>query len=224
MIADWELLIPYEVLVAAVREALPGYAHGWVDFTEKTMLGCTIFHLRQEQLGDKLGHVKVRKLGEGRTELSTSGPQRLPSRSLTQQEKDSLKGAPQQRILDVLRKIDNEADELNHRKKEHFNAVVRVLFNRLNEDVLLRRAIEAAQPDTSEPSSGDGVGELPPEPHRGTAREWIDWMHDMARAGYNFTLKEIARKSGSHVYGTMKNAHEGCSDPDCPIRKRRRRT
>ena len=78
------------------------------------------------------------------------------------------------------------------------------------------------QPDTPEPArreaGGEVVGELPPEPQDGTAQEWISWMHDMARAGHHLTLREVSRKSG-HAYGTIKNAHEGCPDPDCPIRR-----
>jgi len=144
----YEMLIPYDTLVAAVREALPGYCN-WVELDEKTMTGCTVFKLSYRELGDDLGEVSLRKVGAGRTELFIQGPRLLLSRQPTQEEKDALKAIHDkderlQQELDLLHKIDNERDELHRRRKKHFRDVIQTMFNRLYHDTTLRRALQAA--------------------------------------------------------------------------------
>jgi hypothetical protein len=147
MDAKIELRIDYETLVAVVREALPGKFH-WVDFDEESMLGCTVFKLRQRQLGDNLGEVMVRKVVD-RSDLSYHGPQRLlDRRDPTQEEIDTLKAARPdmdwlQRGDELWRKIREEGDELHRRREEHFGKVIKAMFSGLYHDPILQRTLLA---------------------------------------------------------------------------------
>jgi len=142
-----EMLIDYETLVAAVKESLLGKCPGWVDLDKESDIGCTVFKLRHWQLGDNLGEVKVRKVGD-RSELSFSGPQRLPNCFSTQEEMDALKAARPDldfthRCAELSRKEREEGNELHRQREEHFDKVIRAMFNGLYHDVTLQRALQA---------------------------------------------------------------------------------
>lgn len=153
-----ELLIDYEVLVAAVREALSSKS---IDFDEESDIGSTVFKLRHWQLGDNMGEVKVRKVGDHRCELSYGDPLYLlsdrltPDADLVEQNKkmsskilDALKdGKPAKGLLqqgaELVHKIYEQEDELYRRKQRYFNQVIQAMFNWLYHDHLLQRALQA---------------------------------------------------------------------------------
>jgi len=159
-----KMLVDYETLVAAVREALPGKCPGWVNVDEdSSKIGCTVFKLRQDQLGDNLGEVKVRKVGDC-SELSYEGSQRLPNRFFTQEEMDTLKAARPDldfihRCAELSRKKRKEGDELHRRREEHFDKVIQAMFNGLYNDVALQGGLQLmGEEGQIEPQVGSGTG------------------------------------------------------------------
>ena len=147
--AVYDMLIPYDVLVAAVRKALPGI-RGWIDkpLGEETLTGCTVFRFSQRELGGDLGEVEVRKLSEDRSQLRTKGPQSLLGRHPTQEEKDALRAIPDederlQRERDLWRKIRDERKELRRRRERHFDDVIQAMFGRLYRDSGLILVLQA---------------------------------------------------------------------------------
>jgi hypothetical protein len=155
-----ELLIDYEVLVAAVREALSSKS---IDFVKGSDIGGTVFKLRHWQLGDNMGEVKVRKVGDHRSELFTEDPpylpsdRRMPDADLVEQNKklsrkidDAINAGESAIAIDLLQqgaevtgKIYEQEEELYRRKKRYFEQAMQAMFSGLRHDHLLQRALLA---------------------------------------------------------------------------------
>jgi hypothetical protein len=154
-----ELLIDYEVLVAAVREALSSKS---IDFDKESDIGYTVFKLRHWQLGDNMGEVKVRKVGDHRSELSYGEPLYLlsdrltPDADLVEQNKklsreilDAINAGESAIAIDLLQqgaevtgKIYEQEEELYRRKQRYFEQAIQAMFNWLYHDTILRRALQ----------------------------------------------------------------------------------
>jgi hypothetical protein len=133
------LPIPYDILDAAIAENLSYFADGFLEFTRSSASSAsTIYHLRQEQLGD-VGEFRIRKLLDEKSELYIKDPQISSSRDWTEDEKASLQSQIMRDdklkvIQKVSKKIDSEKDELQYKKIAHLEKAANGLLQRLKSD------------------------------------------------------------------------------------------
>jgi hypothetical protein len=162
----YELNKPFDVLDAAVYKYLPGaFGRGCFDSRREVVIqhALVLYHLSQKQLGD-LGtiEIRVRGLGNNRSEMDIDGPPRPDGRPMTDEEKAACRAIEDRaaRIkaeLAVSKKIDAEREEL-YRKREDFQSkiIASLFFWMRQDDLVLSKAAGAAQ---SEADQGNAPGE-----------------------------------------------------------------
>jgi hypothetical protein len=136
------LPIPFEILDAAIAEKLTYFINGFVDFSRTPITPfSTVYQLRQYQLKE-VGEIRIRKLLVQESELYVKYPDKfrtLKRREITQEEKEYInsksdKSERTNAYLEIIRKIDQENDELYARRIKHLNDIADGLLQRLKAD------------------------------------------------------------------------------------------
>ena len=180
--ATWKLLIPFDILDAAVNRDLHGYAPGFVEFERREDThGSVVYRMWQEDLGD-LGTLTVRKAGDRTSVLEVSNPPHPQHRDPTPEEMAEIHAITGQREQDrawgtLMTGIWQETDDLYQRRKKHQQDVRKALFSRMAHDPALAewwpKVIGAESPTPTE----DGAARLESASSINDILRRIDEMH-----------------------------------------------
>ena len=162
------LAIPFDVLDAAVHECLPGYipvagpdTGTIVQFRREPLTpALVVYRITETQPGD-LGTVKVRKVGDGVSELDIDGPYRAPMRQPTAEELAPIRTIPDkaERVrarMALHKRIAQEAQEVFEKRMAAHQFIIDAFLDRLRGDVIRPEHIPAEGTKAPEPQHKAG--------------------------------------------------------------------
>ena len=146
----FELPLPWDVLLVATIEDLPGYAPGFVDFASPEILapGLSVFTLTQSELGD-LGKLTLRKSGDRMTLVDVDDPPYPREEEIDPDYLENQKAAyliSQEEYFRVSGELKALTDQLFKRRQEHLQNVILAYSSRLVHDVSIWKANNAFPP------------------------------------------------------------------------------